>query len=258
MKSPVRLASTAYEKVWGSPHTEPWHRNPERRRIGEIWFPASDSVSILVKFLFTTDNLSIQVHPEGKTEMWHILRAEPGARIALGVRETLTPERLRETSRSGEIVELLNWIPARAGDTFFAPAGQIHAIGAGLTLCEVQQPLDVTYRLYDYDRGRALHIEEGVAVSSLEPHAGAREAQSIAEGRELLAECKHFRTERLSVNGSVLLAPRARNAIFVAMTGEGDVAGLPFRAGDAIEVPAGAEPVRISGVHATLIVTTVP
>jgi mannose-6-phosphate isomerase len=258
VKSPVRLASTAYEKVWGSPHTEPWLWNPERRRIGEIWFAASDSVRVLVKLLFTMDNLSVQVHPQGKTEMWHILRAEPGARIALGVRETLTPERLRQASRSGEIVELLNWIPVRAGDTFFAPAGQIHAIGGGLALCEVQQPLDVTYRLYDYDRGRELHIEQGIAVSSLEPHEGAREAQSVAEGRELLAECTHFRTERLRVNGSVLLPPRVRNTIFVAMAGEGDVAGIPFRAGDAIEVPAGAEPVRISGVHATLIVTTEP
>ncbi len=249
MKSPVRLASTVFEKVWGSPHTEPWHRNPERRRIGEIWFAASDSVRILVKLLFTMDNLSVQVHPQGKTEMWHILRAEPGARIALGVRETLTPERLRQTSRSGEIVELLNWIPARAGDTFFAPAGQIHAIGGGLVLCEVQQPLDVTYRLHDFGRGRELHIEQAIQVSSLEPFEGAR---------EFPVESAYFRTERLRVNGSVLLPPRARNTIFVAMAGEGDVAGIPFRAGDAIEVPAGAEPVRISGVHATLIVTTEP
>jgi mannose-6-phosphate isomerase len=195
------------------------------------------------------DNLSVQVHPQGKTEMWHILRAEPGARIALGVRETLTPERLRQTSRSGEIVELLNWIPARAGDTFFAPAGQIHAIGGGLVLCEVQQPLDVTYRLHDFGRGRELHIEQAIQVSSLEPFEGAR---------EFPVESAYFRTERLRVNGSVLLPPRARNTIFVAMAGEGDVAGIPFRAGDAIEVPAGAEPVRISGVHATLIVTTEP
>src|SRR5580693_6016308 len=127
---PQRLSSTAYEKVWGSPETEPWYRNPERRKIGEIWFAASDSVPLLVKFLFTSDNLSVQVHPgdayarkhhnsRGKTEMWHILRAEPGAKIALGVRESLTPERLIETAKSGAIEAMLNWIPARKGDTFF-------------------------------------------------------------------------------------------------------------------------------------------
>lgn len=259
MNSPVRLASTAYEKVWGSPHTEPWYRNPERRLIGEVWFSPSESVRILVKFLFTKDNLSVQVHPEGKTEMWHILRAEPGARIALGPLEPLSPERLRKTSKSGEIVELLNWIPAHAGDTFFAPAGTIHAIGGGLALCEVQQPLDVTYRLYDYGRtGRELHIEQAIAVSALHPHEGSREPQSIDEGRELLAECAHFRTERLTVKGSVLLPSCPRNTIYIAMEGEGDIAGLPFGAGDAVEVPAGAETVRITAGCATLILTSEP
>jgi mannose-6-phosphate isomerase len=251
VKSPVRLPQTAHEKVWGSPHTEPWYRNPERRRIGEVWFTASDSVRILVKFLFTTDNLSVQVHPEGKTEMWHILRAEPGARIALGLREHITAERLRETSRSGEIVDLLNWIPARAGDTFFAPAGQIHAIGGGLALCEVQQPLDVTYRLYDYGRGRELHLDEGIAVSSLHPYEGAH-------AFPFPIECPFFRTEQLRVTGTTELPSRCRNTICVAIEGEGDIAGLPFCVGDALEVQAGEEPVRISGVHATLIVTREP
>src|SRR5580704_4770312 len=133
---PRRLAATAYEKVWGSPDTEPWWRNPERRNIGEIWFRASDSTPLLVKLLFTSDNLSVQVHPEdeyarrhhgspGKTEMWHILRANPDAKIALGVRESLTPQRLSEAARTGEIVHLLDWIPVRPGDTFFVPAGTI-------------------------------------------------------------------------------------------------------------------------------------
>src|ERR1700722_4085824 len=130
-----KLAATAYEKVWGSPDTEPWCRNPERRNIGEIWFAASDSTPLLVKLLFTRDNLSVQVHPDddyagehhdgsrGKTEMWHILRAEPDAKIALGVRERLTAEQLREAALSGAIMNLLDWIPVRPGDTFFIPAG---------------------------------------------------------------------------------------------------------------------------------------
>ena len=127
---------------------------------------------LLVKLLFTSDNLSVQVHPgdayarehhnsRGKTEMWHILRAEPEAKIALGLRERVTPERLREAAQSGEIMELLNWVPARPGDTFFVPAGTIHAIGGGLALCEMQQHSDITYRLYDYGRPRELHLEHG-------------------------------------------------------------------------------------------------
>ena len=113
---PSRLASTAHDKIWGTPDTEPWYRNPQRRDIGEIWFQASDSVPLLVKLLFTSDNLSVQVHPgddyarkhhrsRGKTEMWHILRAEPDSRIALGLREKVTPERLREAAITGEIMQ---------------------------------------------------------------------------------------------------------------------------------------------------------
>ena len=139
----VRLKSAVHEKVWGSTQTEPWCRNPEGKQIGEVWFSAS--IPLLVKFLFTSDNLSIQVHPgdsyarthhnsSGKTEMWHILRAEPGAQIALGLREPLTETELREACESGEIVKLVNWVPAHAEDTFFTPAGSVHAIGGGLAL----------------------------------------------------------------------------------------------------------------------------
>ncbi len=106
---PHKLASTAHEKVWGSPETEPWHRNPEGRKIGEIWFAASDSVPLLVKLLFTSDNLSVQVHPgdayagkhhksRGKTEMWHILRAQPDSKIALWLRHKVTPAHLRDAA----------------------------------------------------------------------------------------------------------------------------------------------------------------
>jgi mannose-6-phosphate isomerase len=158
---PRRLAATAYEKVWGSPDTEPWWRNPDGRKLGEIWFRASDSVPLLVKLLFTSDNLSVQVHPDddyagkhhdgsrGKTEMWHILRAEPDAKIALGMRTKVTEEELREAALTGGIMALLDWIPVRPGDTFFIPAGTIHAIGGGIALCEVQQLSDITYRLFD-------------------------------------------------------------------------------------------------------------
>ena len=103
------LALTVWDRVWGSFDTEPWCRNPDNRKIGEVWFPASDAIGILVKFLFTSDNLSVQVHPAdeyarrhhgscGKTEIWHILRAEPDAKVAVGLRETVSPARLRDAA----------------------------------------------------------------------------------------------------------------------------------------------------------------
>jgi mannose-6-phosphate isomerase len=258
---PRRLAATAYEKVWGSPDTEPWWRNPEHRNIGEIWFTASDSVPLLVKLLFTRDNLSVQVHPEddyaakhhdgsrGKTEMWHILRAEPEAKVAIGVREKVTAEQLRESALTGSIMDLLDWKPVRAGDTFFVPAGTIHAIGGGIALCEVQQLSDITYRLYDYGRDRELHLEHAMAVSHREPRTGTVKP-------ELLVECTYFKTERLSVDGVWTPASREQNTLYVVLEGEGLFAGQPFRAGEAWEVEAGSVPFEIEG-QAVFLITAV-
>ncbi|HEY3825129.1 MAG TPA: class I mannose-6-phosphate isomerase [Bryobacteraceae bacterium] len=257
--SPRRLTSTAHEKVWGAPETEPWARNPEGRRIGEIWFAASDEVPLLVKFLFTSDNLSVQVHPgddyarkhhnsRGKTEMWHILRAEPGAKIALGLREQVTPDRLRAAAASGEIMELLNWIPARRGDTFFVPAGTIHAIGGGLALCEVQQHSDVTYRLYDYGRPRELHLDHSLAVSHLTPPKSGLVPLPV--------ESPYFRTDRITVTDRLTVRKSARNTLYIALEGTGLLAGQPFRAGEAWESAADAEPFEITSENAAFLVTS--
>lgn len=257
---PIRLASTVSEKVWGSPETEPWYQNPERRQIGEVWFPASDAVGILVKFLFTAESLSVQVHPDdeyarrhhgsrGKTEIWHILRAEPDAKVAVGLRETVTSERLRAAALSGEIMELLNWMPARAGDTFSVPAGAVHAIGAGLTLCEIQQHSDVTYRLYDYGRPRELHLDHALAVAI----PGPFDARTT-----LPFECPYFRAESLPVHGSVNVSSPARNTIYIVIEGEGSIAGEHFKAGDAWEFPEGAAPFEIVSGGARLLIASRP
>jgi mannose-6-phosphate isomerase len=257
-RDPQKLASTIYEKIWGSSRTEPWYPNPENRKIGEIWFEASDSVPLLVKFLFTSAYLSVQVHPgddyawahhnsRGKTEMWYILRAEPEARIALGLRESVTPERLRKAALSGEIMELLNWLPAREGDTFFVPAGTIHAIGGGIALCEVQQHSDITYRLYDYGRPRELDLERALAVSNLA-------TTSVAQTR-LPVECPYFRIEQFTVHGSRSSVSPECNSIYVALEGDGSIAGSAFQAGEAWEVAAGSIPFEISSESASFLVS---
>ncbi|MGH9657280.1 MAG: phosphoheptose isomerase, partial [Bryobacteraceae bacterium] len=98
-----RLAPVFHEKIWGSRELEPWFRDTTTQ-TGEVWFNAQPPLPILAKFLFTNENLSVQVHPPGvKTEMWHILRAAPDSRIALGFREPVTRERLREAVLGGEI-----------------------------------------------------------------------------------------------------------------------------------------------------------
>jgi mannose-6-phosphate isomerase len=246
-----KLIPEPFDKVWGSPLTQPWLANPEGRKIGEIWFSAPEVMPVLVKFIFTSDRLSVQVHPDdeyarahgaerGKTEMWHILRAEADAKIALGLCQPVKKQHLLAAALDGDIVDLLQWIPVQAGETFFVPAGTIHAIGSGLVLCEIQQFSDVTYRLFDYRRQpeRALHLDDSLAVADCAPADCRRHAAPLADGRELLAECEYFRTERLRVSGSALCHAPPQPAMYVAIAGEGKIAGEPFQAGEAWLVPA--------------------
>lgn len=238
-----RLQSAAHEKVWGTLQTEPWYP-ASGRKIGEVWWTDTPELPLLYKFLFTSEKLSVQVHPEdhfadrhesgsrGKTEMWRILRADPGASIALGFRHEISLHTAIEAAQSGAIEELLHWIPVVPGDLFFVPAGTVHAIGAGLALCEVQQNSDVTYRLYDYGRPRELHLEKGFAVADLTPYDGKR-AQQI--------RCDHFHVEEIRFRGRLTLRDPASLLI---LEGHGWAAGLPFRAGEAWRHPD-REPVVI-------------
>ena len=205
----------------------------------------------------------MQVHPgdeyarehhesRGKTEMWHILRAEPDSQVALGLRETgkhSAIERGREAAISGEIMEIARLDSRAAGDTFFIPAGTIHAIGGGIALCEVQQHSDFTYRLYDYGRARELHVEHAIAVAHLEPREGMVKP-------ELLVDCLYFQTERLAVDGHWSCASPRRSTLYVVLEGEGLFAGQPFGAGEAWEVEAGSEPFEIAGKAVFLITAT--
>lgn len=258
-----KLTPEIREKVWGTQLTEPWIANPQGLKIGEIWFSAPDSFPILVKFLFTSERMSIQVHPpdtyaqkhggtRGKTEMWHVLRADPGATVALGLREAVSAERVREAAENGEIAGLLDWAPARAGDTFFIPAGTIHAIGGGLVLCEIQQHSDLTYRLYDYQRTpkRPLHLDHALAVASLEPCACHRPGDVV--------ECEYFRSERLGVEGKVDRLHSGATVLYAAISGEGVIGGEPFHAGEAWLATPDTPPFTIESASAAFVLVTHP
>ena len=136
-----------------------------------------------MKFLFTSQKLSVQVHPDderahkmgqpsGKTECWYVLRADPGAQVALGLKPGVTLEQLEQAIHATTAENLLNWVPANAGDTLYVDGGTVHTIGGGLIIVETQQTSDITYRLYDYGRPRELHIAEGLAATKLKTCAG--------------------------------------------------------------------------------------
>lgn len=199
----IRLEPRRIEKVWGRRDLgAPFGDVAEEAEpVGEIWFEAPDGrdPALLVKYLFTSERLSIQVHPDdaaarargeprGKDEAWLVLAADPGATIGLGLTRTATPEALRTAALDGSLERLVDWRPVRAGDVFYSPAGTIHAIGAGLKLVEIQQNVDLTYRLYDYGRPRELHLDQAVAVARPEPFAAEAWPVPIAERRLRLCE----------------------------------------------------------------------
>jgi mannose-6-phosphate isomerase len=198
----LRLERRLVPKVWGRrdvpTHFGPWPENGEP--LGEVWFPdpSGDEAELLVKYLFTSEKLSIQVHPgdeaaraagyaRGKDEAWVILAAEPDAVIGLGLVEPISAEDLRSAALDGSLERLIDWRPVSAGDVIYSSAGTIHALGAGLTLIEIQQNLDLTFRLYDYGRPRELHLDEAVAVSDTAPYHRNSAPHPISEGRERLA-----------------------------------------------------------------------
>jgi mannose-6-phosphate isomerase len=226
-----------------------------------IYFP------LLVKFLFTSDKLSVQVHPDdayalrhedgpGKTEMWYVLRADSGAAVALGLDRALTREELRQAAVSGEIEQYLNWVPVNRGDVVFSPPGTLHSIGAGLALCEIQQNSDLTYRFYDFGRlgddgrPRPLHIDRAVEVTCLDeydwlqtPSPFCREVGGAEplEG-ETLVVCDYFAVERIRRASPLRYDPEpARFHVLVFLEGRGTLGDQPYRPGDVYLIPAAAE-----------------
>jgi mannose-6-phosphate isomerase len=249
MTKPVRLTPSLREKVWGRRRLAPWFPDSETP-IGEAWYLSDRELPLLVKLIFTSERLSIQVHPDdgedgpyGKTEMWHILEAEPGASIAAGFREAVTRERLLESTRTGEIEQLVNWIPVKAGETYFTPAHTVHAIGPGLVLCEIQQNSDVTYRLWDYGRPRPIQVEQAVPIADLGVHPGP-----VPPDTHPLVWCKHFVTETVDLEADEQFQPSAEVCqLWICLAGGGTIAEEGVRAGEVWLLPETGEQPAVRG-----------
>lgn len=199
----MKLAARIVAKVWGRRELPPPFTVKGEEPVGEIWFdPPPELSQLLVKYLFTSEKLSVQVHPSdanapasarGKDECWLVLDAEPGATLGLGFKKEIGRDRMRAAALDGSIEDALEWHSAKAGDFFYVPAGTVHAIGPGLTLIEVQRNSDITYRLYDYGRSRELHLEQALAVATRAPYPRVRR-QTIAEAASrTLVDGPYFR-----------------------------------------------------------------
>jgi mannose-6-phosphate isomerase len=238
-----RLASRHVERIWGRRDLAGAFAPPAEmasRPIGEIWFEGAADAELLVKYLFTSERLSIQVHPDnkaaracgyerGKDEAWYVLSAGPGAVIGLGLTHEVSREALRAAALDGGIEQLLDWRPVKAGEYFYSPAGTIHAIGGGLSLIEIQQNLDLTYRLYDYGRPRELHLDEAVAVAR--PALWAPLFDPVDDGpRTILAAGHAFVLERWALAADAAAA-LPEGSVLIPLTPGGTIEDETLEAG---------------------------
>jgi mannose-6-phosphate isomerase len=253
--SPARLEPVFSPRPWGALSLAPFF--PEKSElaqpIGEAWLTGSECTfatgpfsgqklgeawpkmppqwagtavkregefPLLVKFIFTEDKLSVQVHPgddfaamheqaaggRGKTEMWYVVRARPGAEVLVGLKPEVTRGDFERAIADGTAENCLAHVPMNAGDTIFVPAGTAHTIGPGLLLCEIQQHSDLTYRVFDYNRPdalgnmRTLHIEKALQVLRFGPQLGGKvdpvRTKHGALTETFLALCPYFATEK--------------------------------------------------------------
>ena len=226
-----------------------------------------DYFPLLIKLIDAKGDLSVQVHPSdeyalahegeyGKTEMWYILDCDEGACLYYGFARDVSREEYECAIKEERLCELLNRVPVKKGDVFFIPAGTVHAIGAGIVICEIQQNSNTTYRVYDYGRRdkegklRPLHIEKALEVSDLKKSPALPE---IGGGDDvMLAECEYFEVRRLEVSGKKELKVDGKSFVsLIVIGGEGrlvyDGGVLDVLKGDSIFIPAQDACVTLEG-----------
>src|ERR1700688_2530004 len=231
------------------PLNQAWQKMPPEWRGADFKSQQTPrEFPLLVKFLFPSDQLSIQVHPDdayarqneapgavGKTEMWHVVSADPAATLLLGLVPEVDREKFQSAIKQGRLEKCFERLPVSPGDTFYVPSGTPHTIGAGVILCEVQQNSDLTYRLYDFHRvdakgnPRELHIEKGMAVIDFDYRKGGKVAPAplpSANGakKSLLVACPYFASERWDISAKHHAnSDPAHFELLVILRGRGDI-----------------------------------
>ncbi|MGG4094969.1 type I phosphomannose isomerase catalytic subunit [Paenibacillus lautus] len=253
-----------------------------REQFGREWFGSkgfsevNGRFPLLIKLLDCNDNLSVQVHPTddyeglpkgelGKTEMWYVLDAKPDAKIIYGLKEGVSRETLKEAMESGKVMDQLQEVSVKAGDTFYIPAGTVHALCAGVVVAEIQQNSDTTYRIFDYNRPgldgkpRELHIEDSLNVTAYEGSgATTMSTEGTAPGEWLeLAKSPYFVVEKGVVNGAWSLSTSAESfTIVVVCDGQGtlswDNGSIDYTSGQCLLLPANLGAYTLDGQSTVL------
>ncbi len=241
---PQLLQSTVKQLLWGS----------------ECWVCTPPSLPLLLKYIDVRDDLSIQVHPDdalarrrhdksGKTEMWYVMDADPGASLLAGFVQPITPEEYDRRVTDDTLHEVLQRYPVASGDVFYLPAGTPHSIGSGIRIAEIQQPSDVTYRISDFGRldadGRPRELHTELAREAMNFAAcGAKVTYTSQSDKEVvLVRSPYFTTSLYDLTRPMTLTPQGICAVMI-VHGEGAVGDLPVKMGDAVLV---SEATEISG-----------
>ena len=259
----LKLNQIRSDKIWGY---ELWIASTHPNGCQEEFKNAvGGDYPLLVKVIQADDTLSIQVHPDdelavklegpgnrGKTECRYVLDAAPDGKLVYGIKEGYSNQELAKAINENTLESYLEIVSVKPGDFVFIPAGTVHAIGAGLRLMEVQQSCDLTYRLYDWGRGREVHVEKGLAVIKREDMIPV--AQFPGE-----FDCKYFSLQTVDVKGgwSMLCSkgegPKAWQLIYVisenkaVIRSAGEKVGQPLKAEEIYAVAPG-EKITIEGV----------
>lgn len=248
-------------KPWGRTGLPGLFTTASSQPIGEVWFIGDEDLPLLAKYLFTSENLSVQVHPDdeqarsrglarGKTECWFVLDAEPGALIGLGLRRKVSSDTLRRAALDGSVEQLIEWRPVAPGDFFFVPPGTIHAIGAGISLLELQQNSDVTYRLYDYGRPRDLHLDDGISVARCDRYPEHLFQRVSPATDAVLVDGPHF-----TLVHSHCDALQSRERLILPIDGYAAIDGEIARPGECLLL---REHQRLDSVEGRLLVAAAP
>jgi mannose-6-phosphate isomerase len=278
-----RVATSEFR---GKTLRDAWHAMPREWRGTQ--FANVGEFPLLVKFIFPTDMLSLQVHPDdayaaaherdaggrGKTEMWHFVATEQNAQILLGLKPGVDRSAFLEGLKNQTLESLFQEVHVHSGDTVFVPAGTPHAIGPGMIVCEVQEYSDLTYRVYDYGRvdslgrPRELHIEKALDVTNFGATLAGKtkklplptEIDETAE-RSLLAACPFFATELWASDSTCTIPVTPSHFdLVVLLSGRGVLRskdfGFPIEQGECWFLPANLEDCRFVPIEPSKMIRT--
>lgn len=236
---------------------------------------SGDRFPLLIKLIDARADLSIQVHPDdgyaaehtddyGKTEMWYIVEADEGAHIIYGMKKDYTRRELTEAIEKGTLEDCMNYVPVKAGETYFIPSCKVHAICSGILIAEIQQNSNITYRVYDYNRRgkdgqlRQLHVEQ--ALDCIE-RFDENKIKNTPSG-DCIASCEYFTVRVLNVTGEEKVSVTEKSFVhFLCIEGEGEMLRgdekMSIKKGESVFAPASSCEVKIVSENAKIIVTSV-